>query len=83
MAVALRYARMDYNGFDWKEFYKSLVFIFDLERTLYDQQKEAGLATHETTPMQSPSSGMPRAFSSGSQEDLDILKGIDIAEEQL
>jgi hypothetical protein len=81
MAVALRYSRFDYNSFDWKEFYKSLKFIFDLERTLYDQQKDTGEATAEVTPMQSPSNGIPRAFSTDSQDDLDILKGIDLAEE--
>ena len=84
MAVALRHARGDYRSKDWKEFYKTLVFIFDLERTLYDQQKEeAGGATAETTPMQSPGNGIPRSISTGSLDNEDILKSIDIAEQQL
>lgn len=88
MAVALRHATGDYSDKDWQEFYKTLVFIFDLERTLYDQQKEeagssAGGAPDETTPTQSPANGIPRSISTASLDNEDILKSIDIAEEQL
>lgn len=55
-----------------------------MERTLYDQQKEeAGGAAAESTPMQSPGNGIPRSISTGSLDNEDILKSIDIAEEQL
>lgn len=53
--MALRQKTRDYSNKDWQEFYKTLVFIFDLEKTLYDQHKEdtsgnAGGATLDNTP---------------------------------
>lgn len=37
MAVAIRIKTKEYQSKEWKEFYKTLVFILNLEKILYDE----------------------------------------------
>lgn len=37
VGVAAQHAKNKYDSDEWKQFYKSLIFVFDQEQKLYDQ----------------------------------------------
>jgi|APSaa5957512535_1039671.scaffolds.fasta_scaffold21837_3 hypothetical protein len=62
----MRIKTKEYASEEWREFYKTLVFVFNLEKTLYDEHQED--SETDTTPRGSPANGVPRAYSSFSSE---------------
>ena len=67
IAVSLRMKTKDYTTSEWKEFYKTLVFILNLEKTLYDENIKEQME-EDFNGNVSPASGIPRAYSTYSVE---------------
>lgn len=38
VSIARRFCTIDYNNNDWKKFWEALVFLFEVERKLYETE---------------------------------------------